>query len=219
VAQRGTTRKQGKGRAETRHGIHHGIALVTPACVLIVNDRPLRDRQPTHAEPASAAQGFVGVDQPQGPHPQAKQWRTSGLPRPAVTAIADTVQTRQPTQPEYIGFTCTFAVRPHDGKSRERAFGRVANQVFHSVEAVEARARHQAMNDRRNLRSGDICDDRALKDRGRGGVGATRLPPAIIDLSPSFRGRFSQDFLGPKKIRFPLFRRGPVLKNPGLCHE
>jgi hypothetical protein len=81
--------------------------------------------------------------------------------------------------------------------------------TFNTLGRKEARARP---GDRCNVRIGEMHregPDHLSKSRGGGGDSAAR---PIIDLLIHFRGRFSQDFFGPKKIRFPLFRRGPVLK-------
>jgi hypothetical protein len=50
------------------------------------------------------------------------------------TDLADTVPTRRRALGANAGKTATFHIRT---QSREGAFGRVANQVFHSVEAVD----------------------------------------------------------------------------------
>jgi hypothetical protein len=53
------------------------------------------------------------------------------------TDLADMVQTRRRALSANAGKTATFRIRAHDGISHDGGFGREANQVFHSVEAVD----------------------------------------------------------------------------------
>jgi hypothetical protein len=74
------------------------------------------------ANPCRASQRSPGIRSPRSaaPHRGPKPVRTSGLPRPAVTAFADTVPTRQPATWGKAHIAAIGGIRPHDGKSRER---------------------------------------------------------------------------------------------------
>jgi hypothetical protein len=119
----------------------------------------------------------------------------------AATDPADTVQTRHPATCVKAWNAAISAPRPHDRKSHagrsKGIYARVANQAFHSVEAVEACEPEQQPGQRRNLRFGEMPEIGRQTTRRGGGVGGKNREPAIIDLSSPFRAALFQNLGGP----------------------
>ena len=127
------------------------------------------------------------------------QWTRQGVCRPcsnalAITACADTVQTRKGDPHDKAAFIGITGHRPHDGKSREGVLARVSNHVFHSVEAV-GRARGHAIEPSAKRGSCALCVGFGGRfDRGRWVPGPAPAARPYIDLSTQFRADFFQEF-------------------------
>lgn len=130
-------------------------------------------------------------------------WRACQPPSKAlaITACADTVQTRESAPRDNAAFMGVSGIRPHDGKSREGVFARDVAASF-TVYLLEERE-GQAIGATEALSNGiaRMFEIQPEKDRGGVGVAGRSVARPIIDVNPVFRGLFRRKTGLPKSAR------------------